>query len=84
MNNEKLQLIKKGLLGYTVDLITLDNFVQDALGTIQSLFDDYNDVIEQESASYYLEDDKNLIIEFETERIIDRTAIVNIINIWID
>lgn len=84
MNNQKLKEIKKGLLGYTVDLVTLDNFVQDALGTIQSLFDDYNEVIAQESASYYLEEDKNLIIEFETERIIDKTAIVNIINIWID
>lgn len=61
MKNE----IIKELEGKEINLLDLDNYMQEKLETTESLFDCEEYVIEGKSASYYLEEDRNLIIEFE-------------------
>ena len=45
-------------------LLELDNNILEKIDS-NSLFDDVNDVLEQKSASYYLDDEHYLIVEFE-------------------
>lgn len=43
----------------------MDNTTISIIGNTNSLFDAENDCIEQESCSYYLDTDKNIVIEFK-------------------
>lgn len=60
-----IEKIKNELLGKEIELLDLDNYIQQELGTNQSLFDDEYYVIENESVAYYLDNEHDLIIDFE-------------------
>lgn len=65
MKNELIKEIIKELEGNEINLLDLDNYIQAKLETTESLFDSEEYVMEGKSVSYYLEEDRNLIIEFE-------------------
>ena len=60
-----IEKIKSELLEKEVTLLELDNYIQQEIETTQSLFDDEYYVLQDKSASYYLNDDNDLIIGFE-------------------
>lgn len=66
-------------------LFELDNNILEKIDT-NSLFDDVNDVLEQKSASYYLDDEHYLIVEFEIlnneKDIFDTKIIIKNVNIY--
>lgn len=55
---------KEHLEEQEMTLLELDNNILEKIDS-NSLFDDVNDVLEQKSASYYLDDEHYLIVEFE-------------------
>lgn len=61
---KELEKIIKTLEGQEITLLELDNKILRIINT-NSLFDDLNDVLEQKCASYYLDDEHYLIVEFE-------------------
>lgn len=80
---------EKYLKGYLEEqemtLLELDNNISEKIVT-NSLFDDVNDVLEQKSASYYLDDEHYLIVEFEILKnekdILDTKIIIKNVNIY--
>lgn len=62
---EILKELKKELLGKEITLLEVDNTTISIIGSTNSLFDTENDCIEQESCSYYVDTDKNVVIEFK-------------------
>lgn len=60
-----IEKIKSELLEKEVTLLELDNYVQQEIETTQSLFDNEYYVLQSKSASYYLNNDNDLIIGFE-------------------
>lgn len=61
---KELEKIVKTLEGEEITLLELDNKILRIINT-NSLFDDLNDVLEQKCASYYLDDEHYLVVEFE-------------------
>ena len=68
-------------------LIEMDNEVEEITESTTSLFDSESDCMEQTSCSYYIKEDKNIVVEFE---IIDKNeennteTLVKVTNIWED
>lgn len=78
--------LKEELLNKEMTLVDMDNEAERITGSSTSLFDSENDCMEQNSCAYYIDTDKNLIVEFEIiEQKEDNTeTIVKVINIWED
>ena len=67
-------------------LLDMDNEAERITGSTTSLFDAESDCIEQKSCAYYMDTDKNIIVEFE---IIDKKednteTLVKVTDIWED
>ena len=82
---KELEKIVKTLEGQEITLLELDNKILRIINT-NSLFDDLNDVLEQKCASYYLDDEHYLIVEFEilnkAKDIFDTKIIIKNVNIY--
>lgn len=76
---------KEYLEGKEMTLLELDDSILVKVDT-NSLYDDVNDVLEQKSASYYLDDEHYLIVEFEILNneidIFDIKIIIKNVNIY--
>lgn len=60
-----IEKIKNELLKKEVTLLELDNYIQQEIETTQSLFDNEYYVLQNKSISYYLNNNNDLIIDFE-------------------
>ena len=78
--------LKDELLNKEITLLELDNEAERITGSTTSLFDFEEDCINQTSASYYMDKDKNIILEFKIikkeENNLD--TIVKVTDIWED
>lgn len=83
---EMLKELKEELLNKEMTLVEMDNEAQRITGSTTSLFDTESDCMEQTSCSYYIDTDKNIVVEFEiinkAESNID--TLVKVTNIWED
>ena len=78
--------LKEDLLNKEMTLVDMDNEAERITGSTTSLFDAESDCIEQKSCAYYMDTDKNIIVEF---KIIDKKednteTIVKVTDIWED
>lgn len=78
--------LKEALLNKEMTLVDMDNEAERITGSTTSLFDAESDCIEQKSCAYYMDTDKNIIVEFE---IIDKKednteTLVKVTDIWED
>lgn len=83
---EMLKELKEELLNKEMTLVEMDNKVERITESTTSLFNTENDCIEQQSCSYYIEEDKNIVVEF---KIIKKEAnnletTVKVTDIWED
>ena len=76
---------KEHLEEQEMTLLELDNNILEKIDS-NSLFDDVNDVLAQKSASYYLDDEHYLVVEFEIlnkeKDIFDTKIIIKNVNIY--
>ena len=83
---EMLKELKEELLNKEMTLVEMDNEAQRITGSTTSLFDTECDCIEQTSCSYYIDTDKNIVVEFEiinkAESNID--TLVKVTDVWED
>ncbi len=83
---EMLKELKEELLNKEITLVEMDNEAQRITESTTSLFDTESDCMEQTSCSYYIDTDKNIVVEFEiinkAESNID--TLVKVTNIWED
>ena len=79
--------LKEDLLNKEMSLVEMDNKVEEITGSTTSLFDAEDDCMEQRSCAYYIDEDKNIIVEFEiinkNEDDITET-IVKVTDVWED
>lgn len=83
---EIIKELKEELLNKKMTLLDMDNEAERITGSTTSLFDAESDCIEQKSCAYYMDTDKNIIVEFE---IIDKKednteTLVKVTDIWED
>ena len=84
---EMLKGLNEELLNKEMTLIEMDNEVKRITESTTSLFDAESDCMEQTSCSYYIKEDKNIVVEFE---IVEKNeennlnTIVKVTNIWED
>lgn len=78
--------LKEELLNKEMTLLDLDNEAERITGSTTSLFDAESDCMEQKSCAYYMDTDKNIIVEFEIiNKNEDNTeTIVKVTDIWED
>lgn len=83
---EMLKELNEELLNKEITLEEMDNEIERITGSTASLFDAESDCIEQLSCSYYIEENKSIVVEFEIinkeENNLD--TIVKVTNIWED
>lgn len=78
--------LKEKLLNKELTLLEMDNTIIDIIGNTNSLFDYENDCIEQQSCAYYIDTDKNIVVEFEIIKKEENNlnTLVKVTNIWED
>lgn len=83
---EMIKELKEELLNKEMTLVEMDNEVQRITGSTTSLFDTESDCIKQQSCSYYIDTDKNIIVEFEivNKKEDDTETIVKTTDVWED
>lgn len=83
---EIIKELKDELLNKEITLLEMDNEAGRITGSTTSLFDFEEDCINQTSVSYYMDKDKNIILEFKIikkeENNLD--TIVKVTDIWED
>lgn len=83
---EIIKELKNELLNKEITLMEMDNEAERITGSTTSLFDFEEDCINQTSVSYYMDTDKNIILEFEIlEKKEDyKDTIIKVKSIWED
>ena len=84
---EIIKELKEELLNKEMTLVEMDNEAERITGSTTSLFDAENDCMEQTSWAYYMDTDKNIVVEFEVinKNEEDNTeTLVKITDIWED
>lgn len=83
---EILEELKEELLNKEMSLLEMDNEAERITGSTTSLFDAENDCMEQTSCAYYIDTDKNIVLDFEIVKKEEdnKDTIVKITNIWED
>ena len=84
---EIIKELKEELLNKEMTLVEMDNEAERITGSTTSLFDAENDCMEQTSCSYYMDTDKNIVVEFEiiNKNEEDNTeTLVKVTDIWED
>lgn len=83
---EILEELKEELLNKEMSLLEMDNGAERITGSTTSLFDAENDCMEQTSCAYYIDTDKNIVLDFEIVKKEEdnKDTIVKITNIWED
>lgn len=78
--------LKEELLNKEVSLLDMDNTIESVTGSTTSIFENLSDCLEQNSCSYYIREDKNIVVEFKiAEGNEDRRYItVTVTDIWED
>lgn len=81
---EIIKSLKEELLNKKMTLLEMDNIVEKISGSSTSLFDAENDCMEQKSCAYYIDKDKDIVVEFE---IIEQTednleTVVEVTDTW--
>lgn len=79
--------LKEELLNKEITLLELDNEAERITGSTTSLFDTENDCMEQASCAYYMDTDKNIVVEFKVinKNKEDNTeTLVKVTDIWED
>ena len=83
---EMLKELKEELLNKELTLVEMDNEVKRIIENTSSLFDYESDCMEQNSCAYYIDTDKNIIVEFEIIKKEENNleTIVKVTDIWED
>lgn len=83
---EMLKELKEELLNKEFTLVEMDNEVERITESGTSLFDAENDCMQQNSCSYYIREDKNIVVEFEIIKKEENNleTIVKVTDIWED
>ena len=84
---EIIKELKKELLNKEMTLVEMDNEAERITGSTTSLFDAESDCMEQTSCAYYMDTDKNIIVEFEiiSKNEEDNTeTLVKVTDVWED
>lgn len=83
---EMLKELKEELLNKEFTLVEMDNEVERITESGTSLFDAESDCMEQNSCSYYIREDKNIVVEFEIIKKEENNleTIVKVTDIWED
>ena len=78
--------LKEELLNKKMTLVDMDNKAERITGSTTSLFDDESDCMEQKSCAYYIDTDKNIIVEFEiiNKKEDNTETIIKITDVWED
>lgn len=78
--------LKEELLNKEMTLVDMDNAVKRISGSTASLFDEENDCMDQKSCAYYMDTDKNIIVEFEiiNKKQENTETIIKVTDIWED
>lgn len=84
--DEIIKELKEELLNKEMSLLEMDNGAERITGSTTSLFDAENDCMEQTSCAYYIDTDKNIVLDFEIVKKEEdnKDTIVKITNIWED
>lgn len=81
-----LKELNEELLNKEMTLVEMDNEIERITESTTSLFDTENDCMKQQSCSYYIEEDKNIVVEFKIikkeENNLETT--VEVTDIWED
>lgn len=83
--DEIIKELKQELLNKEMALVDMDNEAERITGSTTSLFDSESDCMEQTSCSYYMDTDKDIVVEFEiiNKNDEDNTeTIVKVTDIW--
>lgn len=84
---EIIKELKEELLNKEMTLVEMDNEAERITGSTTSLFDAENNCMEQTSCSYYMDTDKNIVVEFEiiNKNEEDNTeTLVKVTDVWED
>ncbi len=84
---EIIKELKEELLNKEMTLVEMDNEAERITGSTTSLFDAENDCMEQASCAYYMDTDKNIVVEFKVinKNKEDNTeTLVKVTDIWED
>ena len=84
---EMIKELKEELLNKEMTLLEMDNEVERITGSTTSLFDAENDCIEQKSCAYFIDTDKNIVVEFEIINKNDednKETLIKVVDIWED
>ena len=78
--------LKEELLNKEMTLVDMDNEAERITGSTTSLFDTESDCMEQKSCAYYMDTDKNIIVEFEiiNKKEDNTETIIKVTDIWED
>lgn len=78
--------LKEALLNKEMTLVDMDNEAERITGSTTSLFDTESDCMEQKSCAYYMDTDKNIIVEFEiiNKKEDNTETIIKVTDIWED
>lgn len=82
---EMIEELKKELLNKEMSLVDMDNEAERITGSTTTLFDAESDCMEQKSCAYYIDTDKDIVIEFEIVKLNkeDNTeTIVKVTDVW--
>lgn len=83
---EIIKNLKEELLGKEMTLLEMDNEAERITRSTTSLFDAESDCMEQTSCAYYMDTDKNIVVEFEIiNKNEDNTeTLIKVTDIWED
>lgn len=78
--------LKEALLNKEMTLVDMDNEAERITGSTTSLFNTESDCMEQKSCAYYMDTDKNIIVEFEiiNKKEDNTETIIKVTDIWED
>lgn len=78
--------LKEELLNKKLTLVEMDNTMESITGSETSVFDTIRECLEQKSCAYYMEENKNIIVEFDiVEDNEEKTEIlIKVTDIWED
>lgn len=81
-----LKELKEELLNKEITLCEMDNIAERITKSTTSIFDAISDCLEQKSCGYAIDENKNIIVEFEIiEENEDKTEIIiKVVDIWED
>ena len=83
---EIIKNLKEELLNKEMTLLEMDNEAERITRSTTSLFDAESDSMEQTSCAYYMDTDKNIVVEFEIiNKNEDNTeTLIKVTDIWED